>query len=67
MTKDEQYQKQIDQAFRRLITKLDKHVMALEAIGENDMGLLHFHKAQRFHTATESLRTVVNELKESTK
>lgn len=51
-----------ERAFQKLVRKLAGEVARLEAMGENDMGLLHASLAGRFHRATAMLRSLTVEL-----
>jgi hypothetical protein len=52
----------LDRALERLIRKLDRAVTQLEIIGENDIGLLNYKFADRYHAATETMRIIVRDL-----
>jgi hypothetical protein len=46
----------IDRDYRALCQKLNRLVVQMEEIGENDMGLLRQREARRFHGLTHRLR-----------
>lgn len=55
-------EQQLEFAFERLTGDLKRHVEALEEIGENDVGLLNYDLARRFHSGTETLRKLLDEI-----
>lgn len=59
MTKEDA---EIERAYCRLVRKMNKLVVEMEDLGENDMGLLHRRLAGRYHRITQSLRLLTIEL-----
>lgn len=58
-TMDEVREVAADRAYTRLVSKLERVVITLETMGEEDMGLLNHDLAQEFHRGTERLRALL--------
>lgn len=57
-------ERQTRNTFMQLVRKIDRIVNQLQALGENEMGVLHEHAAGRFHDATDLLRALSQDLKQ---
>lgn len=57
-------ERQTRKTFVQLVRKIDGIVNQLQALGENEMGVLHEHTAGRFHDATDLLRALSQDLKQ---
>lgn len=52
----------VERAFGRVVSQLRGHVLVLERMGEQDMGLLRRDLAGRFHRVTAELRSLLTDL-----